>query len=115
MSIAEPLKDESVALDNDPDGWVVNRLQDARRQVMHHGARGDAAAAARWKRVEKCLDYALAMFMSTAKMPDLPERSIADFAQSVLREVATTADYAPARIEAVRLLLELDIAKGESS
>jgi hypothetical protein len=107
MSISEPIRDDSVALDNDPDVWLVNRLQDCRRQVMHHGARGDHATADRWKRAEKCLDYSLAMFMSTAKMPDLPDEDPKALAIRVLREIANSGNHDPARIDAVRILLGL--------
>jgi dihydroneopterin aldolase len=100
----------TAAFDEDPDSWVMDRLKECRRCVLHFEARGDKAAAARWKRAERCVDYALAMFMSTARMPDLPEEKSLDLARSVLREIAKTVDHAPSRIEAVRLLLELETA-----
>ena len=108
MSISEPVRDESVALDDDPDSWVVNRLQDCRRQVLHYGARGDKETAARWKRAETCLDYAMSMFLSTAKMPDLPDEEPKTLAIRVLREIAKSGNYDPARIDAVRILLSLE-------
>jgi hypothetical protein len=107
MSISDPVP-EAAALDNDPDGWAMARLQDARRQVMHHEARGDKATAARWKRVERSVDYAMAMFLSTAKLPDLPDERPVDLARSVLRDIAKSGSHDGSRIEAVRLLLSLD-------
>jgi hypothetical protein len=104
MSISEPIRDDSVALDDDPDSWVVNRLQDCRRQVLHYGARDDQETAARWKRAEKCLDYALSMFLSTAKIPDEEPKTLAI---RVLRDIAKNGNHDPARVDAVRILLSL--------
>jgi hypothetical protein len=98
----------AIAADADPDQWVVDRLADARKQVMHCSARGDKATAERWKRAEKCLDYALAMFLSTVKAPELPEDKTAAFARNVLYEIAKTSEHGPSRIEAVKMLLELE-------
>jgi hypothetical protein len=104
----------SAAFDEDPDDWIMNRLKECRRCVLHFEARGDKASAARWKRAEKCLDYALAMFMSTARMPDLPEEKSVDLGRSVLRDIAQRG-AAPDRIEAVRLLLELEAANPQGA
>jgi hypothetical protein len=107
MSLSDPMA-EGVALDADPDSWAMARLKDARRQVLHFEARGDKATAARWKRVERSVDYAMAMFLSTAKMPDLPDETPVDLARSVLRDIAKSGSHDGSRIEAVRLLLSLD-------
>ena len=105
MSISEPLPDPLAA---DPDAWAIDRLKEARRRVLHFEAYDDKETAARWKRVEKCLDYAIAMFMSTAKMPDLPDEEPKALAIRVLREIAKSGNHDPARIEAVRILLSLE-------
>jgi len=110
MSESETIKGggDGMIADSDPDSWVVARLQDCRRQVLHHEARADKEIAARWKRVEKCLDTALAMVLSSAKMPDRPEEKPTDLALSVLREIAKHGDHDPSRIDAVRILLSFE-------
>ena len=105
MSISEPLPDFAAA---NPDDWAMDCLQHARRQVLHFEAYDDKDTAARWKRIEKCLDYAMAMFMSTARMPDLPDEEPKTLAIRVLREIAKSGNHDPARIDAVRILLSLE-------
>jgi hypothetical protein len=111
MSVSDPSPEPSaagIALNNDPDGWAMDRLKEARRQVLHFEARGDKETAARWKRVERAVDYAMAMFLSTAKMPDPPDEEPKALALQVLREIAKSGNYDPARIDAVRILLSLE-------
>lgn len=92
----------------DPGQFAVDQLAAARRQVMRFESRGDKDTAAGWKRVERCFDYALAMFMSSARIPDPPEEKTETLAQTVLREIAKNGTHDPSRIDAVKLLLHLE-------
>lgn len=107
MSESTTLSPDDEQLAGDPDDWTARRLQDCRRRVLHYEARGDKDAAARWKRAEKCLDYALAMFMSAAQIPDRPEDKTLVLTRAVLLDVANSGTDM-ARIRAVRLLLKLE-------